>query len=255
MSDSPEIHRAATWILIALALVTFVLVSRVTAPYGRHQSERADWGPTMSARLGWIVMESPAVLVFAWIYLQGQQRFEAVPLILLGLWQFHYVQRTLVFPFRMRNQGKRMPVLICASAFVFQVLNSYVNARWISQWGGYDPSWLADPRLWVGGGVFLAGWVINFKADSMLFALRKPGEGGYQIPRGWLYEYVSCPNYLGEILIWCGWAIATWSLAGLAFALYTVANVGPRALAHHRWYRREFQDYPAQRKALIPFVV
>jgi protein-S-isoprenylcysteine O-methyltransferase Ste14 len=89
----------------------------------------------------------------------------------------------------------------------------------------------------------------------MLFALRKPGEGGYTIPRGWLYEYVSCPNYLGEILVWCGWAIATWSLAGLAFALYTAANVGPRALAHHRWYLREFEDYPRQRKALIPFVV
>lgn len=256
MHDSPEIHRIATWILIAFALVTFVGVSRVTAPYGRHQSQQSQqWGPTMPARLGWIVMETPAVLLFGWIYMQGQHRFETVPLVLLGLWQFHYIQRTYVFPFRMRGEGKRMPVLVCALAVVFQVLNAYVNARWISHWGDYAASWLHDPRLWIGVALFLGGWLINFKADTMLFSLRKPGESGYEIPRGWLYEYVSCPNYLGEILEWCGWAIATWSLAGFGFALYTAANIGPRALANHRWYRTKFEDYPAERKALIPFLL
>ncbi len=253
MSDSLEIHRAATWILIALALVTFAVISRITAPYGRHSSD--SWGPTMSARLGWIVMETPAVFVFGWIYMQGQHRFETVPLILFGLWQFHYVQRTYVFPFRMRNQGKRMPVLVCLMALLFQLLNAYVNARWISHWGGYAAEWIHDPRLWIGVSLFVGGWLINFKADTMLFALRKPGESSYKIPRGWLYEYISCPNYFGEILEWCGWAIATWSLPGLAFALYTAANIGPRALQNHRWYRGKFEDYPEQRKALIPFVL
>jgi len=253
MNDTPEIHRAATWILIALALVTFAAVSRITAPYGRHASE--TWGPTMPARLGWIVMETPAVLGFTWIYMQGQHRFETVPLILLGLWQFHYIQRTYVFPFRMRSEGKRMPVLVCAMAVLFQLLNAYVNARWISHWGEYTSAWASDPRLWIGVALFLGGWWINFKSDTMLFALRKPGEGGYKIPRGWLYEYVSCPNYLGEIVEWCGWAVLTWSLPGVGFALYTAANIGPRALANHRWYRGKFEDYPAERKAIIPFVL
>jgi protein-S-isoprenylcysteine O-methyltransferase Ste14 len=66
---------------------------------------------------------------------------------------------------------------------------------------------------------------------------------------------VSCPNYLGEMLEWFGWALATWSIAGLAFALYTVANLLPRALQHHRWYRAKFADYPADRKALVPYVI
>ncbi|MCA9699557.1 MAG: DUF1295 domain-containing protein [Myxococcales bacterium] len=252
MSDSPEIHRLATLILLALAAVTVIAVSFVTAPYGRHGREH--WGPTIPARWGWVIMETPAVLVFSWIYLQGQHRFETVPLILLGLWQFHYVQRTYVFPFRTRSD-KRMPVLVCLLALLFQLLNGYVNARWISHWGSYG-DWLSDPRLWLGVGVFLVGWAINFKADTMLIALRRENEGsGYKIPRGWLYEYVSCPNYLGEILEWFGWAIATWSLPGLAFALYTAANIGPRALANHRWYRQTFEDYPAERRALIPFVL
>ena len=69
------------------------------------------------------------------------------------------------------------------------------------------------------------------------------------------FRYLSCPNCLGEMLEWCGWALATWSPAGLAFFLYAVANLAPRALANHRWYRRRFDDYPNRRKALIPGVV
>jgi protein-S-isoprenylcysteine O-methyltransferase Ste14 len=65
---------------------------------------------------------------------------------------------------------------------------------------------------------------------------------------------VSSPNYLGEITIWLGWALATWSLPGLAFAFWTVANLLPRARANHTWYRQTFPDYPAERKALIPKV-
>lgn len=37
--------------------------------------------------------------------------------------------------------------------------------------------------------------------------------------------------------------------------VWTAVNLVPRALAHHRWYREHFEDYPRQRKALIPFVL
>ena len=54
---------------------------------------------------------------------------------------------------------------------------------------------------------------------------------------------------------WIGWAILTWSLAGAAFAIYTIANLLPRALQHHRWYKSQFADYPADRKAIIPYLL
>jgi hypothetical protein len=88
----------------------------------------------------------------------------------------------------------------------------------------------------------------------MLIALRKPGETGYRIPNGWLFDRITSPNYFGEIVEWFGYALATWSPAGLAFALFTAANIGPRAFANRRWYRATFPEYPADRKALIPFV-
>ena len=75
---------------------------------------------------------------------------------------------------------------------------------------------------------------------------------GYQIPHGFLYRYISCPNYFGEILEWIGWALATWSLAGLSFAIWAIANLAPRSYSNYLWYKEKFPDYPKDRKILIP---
>lgn len=240
----------ATFVFAAGTAVALLFIS---APYGRHV--RAGWGPTIPARLGWVLMESPAVLWFGFVYLQGQYRAEPLPLLLLGAWMFHYVYRTFVFPFRLRIAGKRKPLLIVALALVFNTLNATINAAWISDLGPYAGAALADPRVLVGMAVFAAGWALNQHSDQVLLNLRKPGETGYKIPYGGGYRYVTCPNYLGEIVQWCGWALAAGSLAGLAFAVYTAANLVPRAITHHKWYREKFPDYPAERKAILPFVL
>jgi 3-oxo-5-alpha-steroid 4-dehydrogenase 1 len=248
-----EILIWASWAEIVLAVITCLSLVFITAPYGRH--ERAGWGPTIPNAMGWVIMEMPAVALFLGIYFLGVHSLETVPLVFLGLWQLHYVHRTFIYPLRLRTKGKRMAVTIVGLALVFNSLNAYINARWISHLGHYDTQWLLDPRFIVGVLVFVVGFGINQKADRMLLALRKPGETGYKVPKGWLYDYITCPNYLGEILEWTGFAIATWSLPGLAFALYTAANVGPRAFSNRRWYRERFPDYPKDRKALIPFVM
>ncbi len=253
-----EIHRWLSWGVIGVGVLTFGLLFFVAAPYGRHG--RPGWGPTMPTRWAWIVMESPAVLLFGWIYAQGQHRMAPAPLILLILWQVHYVNRTFIYPFRIQSGDKRTPVLVAALAFVFQLINSYVNARHISHLGHYDAAWLEDPRLWIGVGLFLTGRRINTWADAVLIELRKTKKAApdapplerYTIPKGGLYDWISCPNYFGECVEWVGWAVASWSLAGASFAIFTFANLAPRAVAHHRWYRETFPDYPAERKALIP---
>jgi steroid 5-alpha reductase family enzyme len=243
-------HGALVGLEFALALVTVVALTFVRAPYGRYA--RAGWGPTLSGRAGWLLMESPAVLFFAAVYGAGTQRAEMVPLVLLALWQLHYLQRTFLFPMRLQRTEKRMPVLVVLLGAGFNFLNAFINARWISELGHYPLTWLTDPRFLLGVAVFLAGRLLNVRSDRALLRLRAPGESGYRIPHGGLFEWVSCPNYLGEIIEWFGWALATWSWAGLAFAVYTVANLAPRAPAHHSWYRERFPDYPSRRRALVP---
>ena len=251
--NEADFHNWATWLEIVLAGATCITLIFVTAPYGRHA--RPGWGPTTPNLVGWVIMELPAVALFLWIYCKGQNRLEVVPLAFLAMWQFHYLHRTFIFPFLLRTRGKRIALSIVAMGVIFNSLNAYVNARWLSHLGQYDTAWLYDPRFIIGSSVFAIGFGVNFKADRMLIRLRKPGETDYKIPKGWLYERITCPNYFGEILEWTGFAIATWSLPGLAFALYTAANVGPRAFANRRWYRARFPDYPADRKAIIPFVL
>jgi 3-oxo-5-alpha-steroid 4-dehydrogenase 1 len=249
----PELHRAVVLVLLAAAVPTFAFLMWKTAPYGRH--DRAGWGPTVPSRVGWILMECPSVVVFVAVFALGRWRAELVPLLMLALWQVHYVHRTFIFPFRMRIAGKRMPLVLASTGALFNAANSYVNARWISHFAHYSTDWLADPRFVAGVAVFAVGLAMNLHADTVLLNLRAPGETGYKIPRGGMYRWITSPNYLGELLEWFGWALLTWSLAGLAFAVYTAANLAPRAFSNHAWYRERFADYPRERRALIPFLV
>jgi protein-S-isoprenylcysteine O-methyltransferase Ste14 len=253
LTDNVTFNLLLMTVLILAPIVAASLLF-TTAPYGRHN--RKLTGPGLPTRLAWVVMESPAVLAFAWFFFSGTHAGELVPLLLLLLWASHYVHRAFIYPFQMRvREGDSMPVAVVAMGFTFNFINAYLNASWIGTYGSYVPSWLGDPRFLVGVAVFAAGWVINRQSDAILRGLRKPGESGYRIPRGGFYRWVSCPNYFGELLTWVGWTIATWSLAGLAFAVFTAANLVPRALANHRWYRKTFDDYPAERRAVIPLLL
>jgi len=251
------------WLLLAVGV--FIALFFLPAPYGRHR--RGGWGPTVNATLGWVVMESPAVLVMACFWFTSPRRGDLVPLLFLALWQLHYLHRTFVFPFRRRSAGEVVPLAVIAMALVFNLVNGTVNGYWLFHLGPARGSeWLLDPRFLTGSALFAVGMAINIHSDSLLFRLRRgraPRAGreagapraDYVIPRGGLFRRVSCPNYLGETIEWAGWALATWSLPGLAFAVWTAANLLPRALAHHRWYRERFPDYPPERKALVPWLL
>ncbi|XP_067297048.1 3-oxo-5-alpha-steroid 4-dehydrogenase 2a isoform X2 [Pseudorasbora parva] len=103
--------------------------------------------------------------------------------------------------------------------------------------------------------MFFSGMAINIHSDYILRNLRKPGEVSYKIPRGGLFELVSGANFFGEIVEWCGYAVASWSFPAFSFALFTICSIGPRAYHHHRYYLEKFKDYPKSRKAVIPFLL
>jgi steroid 5-alpha reductase family enzyme len=103
--------------------------------------------------------------------------------------------------------------------------------------------------------LFVVGFVMAVWSDTRLRHLRNAPSEEYHLPGGGMFQFVSCPHYLGEIVEWSGWALMTWTWSGLVFAMWVVANLLPRALAHHRWYRERFANYPPGRKALIPYVL
>lgn len=250
---SYEEYKTVCYIWLTLAVIVFLILIFVKAPYGRHKTK--GWGVEISAKKGWIIMESiPAVLLTVMLVLGHNRDF--VVLFFWAIWTAHYVNRAWAWPNRAKLEQKLMPLSVVILAVIFNTINCLLNGIWLFDLsGGYELSWVTDPRFIFGVVIFFFGMIINIKSDDILFSLRDDGSTGYKIPRGGLFEKVSSPNYLGEIIEWFGFAIATWSLAGFTFAIWTFCNLAPRAFAHHRWYKQEFSDYPENRKALIPFVI
>ena len=234
-----------------MAVIVFIVLFFISAPYGRYV--RKGWGLTINNKLAWVVMEAPSPVLFGVCFLLGNNT-SMVTMTFLALWEAHYIHRAFIYPFSLRGD-RNIPLVIVVFGLVFNIINAYLNGRYIFSFSReYTSSWLTDPRFIFGITLFFAGFLINRAADKALRSLRKPGEGIYAIPQTGLYRWISCPNYFGEIVIWTGWALATWSLAGLAFAIWTVANLAPRARSHHAWYLAHFPDYPAERKVLVPKV-
>ena len=235
-----------------IATGTFVSLFFISAPYGRHI--RRGWGPLLPNWLGWFLMEAVSPIGMLVLFILGDAPKTAATILFLLMWEAHYIHRSFIYPFTLRDGKKKMPLAIPLMAAGFNLGNVYINGRYLFHFAGdrYSAEWLLDPRFILGMLLFVLGYSINRWADNTLRNLRQPGETGYRIPHGGLYRYISCPNYFGEILEWFGWALATWSLAGLAFAAWTFANLAPRAQSHHSWYHEEFSEYPGGRKALIP---
>lgn len=240
---------AIVWTLIALAIVPTQI--KTTAPYGRHS--RTGWGPMISNQLGWCLMELVSLVVFVALFLSGPGEKTAPMWVFFALWAAHYTNRSLIFPWRTRTRGKTMPLAIAGSAAIFNIMNAGLNGLFLG-WSGvvYHVEWLSDPRFIIGIAIFALGAGINIWADNKLINLRSGNEQGYVIPRGGLFNAISCPNHFGEIIQWSGFALMCWNLPALSFAIWTAANLIPRAVSHHAWYKRTFGDYPQERRAVIP---
>ncbi len=240
------------WIWIGVAILTFVslVFTGIRAPYGRHSNNR--WGKTIDNHWGWFWMELPALLIFPILAILGPNEKTILSWLLISLWLFHYVYRTLIFPFKIKTKGKRMPLVIVFSALFFNGVNGFINGYFLGFVAGQDPGYF-HWNVGIGLILFFTGMFINRIADRKLIALRQ-NQKGYQIPRRWLFEYISCPNHFGEIIEWMGFALVAWSLPALSFAIWTFCNLVPRALNHHNWYHENFKDYPQERKAVFPYL-
>ncbi len=251
--EEKAIYNFLLWTVFISSFIIFIVLFFIKAPYGRHY--RKGWGLETSSWLGWMIMESPAVLVMAYLFISGNRTTHSVSVIFFLIWMSHYIQRTFIYPLLMKGGRKSFPILIIIFALTFNSINAYLNGRYLFHISPpYHTGWLTGPRFVSGFIIFAIGLTINIHSDSILRSLRKLDENSYSIPYRGLFKYVSNPNYFGEMLEWVGWAVLTWSIAGLAFAVFTVANLLPRALSNHRWYKQKFSHYPDDRKVLIPFI-
>jgi 3-oxo-5-alpha-steroid 4-dehydrogenase 1 len=242
--------------MAVLAVVVFVSLYFVTAGYGQFRTKQ--WGWSINNKLAWVLMEVPVFLVMLAIWIASPLKWHLPQLVLFGLFELHYFQRSLVFPFLLKGKSK-MPVVIMLMGILFNVINGVIQGGGLYWFPNPDfeqgVSYLLRPNAIAGILLFFVGMAINLHSDHVIRHLRKSGDTKHYLPQKGMYRYVTAANYLGEIIEWTGFAIAAGTLAAWVFPIWTAANLVPRAHAIYNRYREEFgEEALADRKRIIPFI-
>jgi 3-oxo-5-alpha-steroid 4-dehydrogenase 1 len=246
------IYKFAVILILCFSIVVILLLFYISAPYGKFL--RKGWGPSVRSKWAWMIMEAPSPVVMTFFFLTSDHK--SLPrIIFICIWLSHYIHRTFIYPFTQSGSNKSYPAILVCMAFIFNCFNGFINGYGVFHLLSYELSWLKSWQFFAGGVIFLSGFIMNKTADEKLRKLRNGNRDEYVLPNGWLFNYISCPHYFGEIIEWGGWAIMTWSLPGLAFFIFTLANLFPRGMASHKWYKAKFINYPVERKAVIPFII
>jgi 3-oxo-5-alpha-steroid 4-dehydrogenase 1 len=243
-------------VMVVLAVAVFVGLFFVDAGYGKFYQPK--WGPSVDNRIGWMLMEAPVFVAMLLLWWFSDRRSDSVRVVFLLLFELHYFHRSFLFPWLIRGRG-RMPLSIILMGALFNTLNALMQGGWIFYFSPadyYGENWLTGLPFLLGTAVFFIGMAINIRSDSIIRHLRAPGDTAHYLPRGGMFRYVASANYFGELVEWTGFAILTWSWAGAVFALWTFANLAPRAARIHQYYAQEFPDEfdPRKVRRIIPFI-
>ncbi|XP_075453183.1 3-oxo-5-alpha-steroid 4-dehydrogenase 2 isoform X2 [Ascaphus truei] len=219
MQCNQDLDFYMSFFLGAMGLVFFVRQMTAPATYGRHVSCNNKKASIMvPAKYGWFIQELPSFLVPLLVILYSQHCNSPGCMMLFFMFCGHYFHRTFIYSTFTRGRPSPLPIVIMA--VLFCTFNGFLQGHCMVYVAAYPQEWYMDSRFASGG----------------------------------LFDYVSGANFLGEIVEWFGYAVATWSMPAFAFAFFTLCSIGPRAYHHHRYYLQMFKDYPRGRKALIPFI-
>ncbi len=243
-------------VMAAVAVVVFIALLFVDAGYGKFYNPK--WGPSLDNHHGWFLMEVPVFIAMLVLWWYSDRRTDPSRLVFLLLFEIHYFHRSFIFPVQIRGRSK-MPWAIVIMGAAFNTLNAFMQGGWIfwvSPRDMYGSDWLLKAPFIVGTLLFAWGMVVNISSDATIRSLRKPGDTAHYLPKGGMFRYVTSANYFGEFVEWVGFAVLTWSWAGAVFALWTFANLAPRAASIYERYKREFPDQLDTRrvKRMIPLI-
>ena len=258
-----ELLSTLGWSMIATGVITFFVTLFISAPYGRYQAQKG-WGWLIPPQIAWMLMESPNLFmpfVISYIYFGswdgGYRRLTLPNGFLFAMYQFHYIHRSIVYPWLRINPShhKAMPISVMFMAFFYCLWNGTLQSLSLLVVSKYPATHLLQWNFGFGFVLYVIGFMINVRSDSILLSLKEQSKdqshsnsdlspskkttsktkekignsvqtargtsntisdisNSYAIPYGGMFEYVSGANYYGEILEWCGYALACWSLAG-----------------------------------------
>ena len=264
---------------------------------------------------------SPVVFVYCFVtspisyYSPPMPSWSSPQTLLTALFLIHYANRALLSPLRAPSRSKSH-IIVPLSAIIFNSTNGFLMGSHMSSPMARIYLNSADtyrnPLFYVGLVLWGLGFAGNVFHDEILYDIRRKakskGKGKavedpnskspqnqehYAIPQGWLFDYVSYPNYFCEWIEWLGFALAAapfpLSMSSVSFASLTsifskntirailsrpshtfipqltppyifllteILLMVPRAYRGHQWYKSKFgEQYPKERKIVIPFLL
>ncbi|KDQ55225.1 hypothetical protein JAAARDRAFT_159790 [Jaapia argillacea MUCL 33604] len=284
-------NAARKWFVILPALVGPLTIF-INAPFGRFSPKRHSIFLVDGIR-SWIVMELVSPILFTYSYLvsplspssNSTPPFDHPSTLLATMFLGHYLNRALISPLRTPNRSKSH-IIVPLAAVIFNVINGSLMGTYLSSPSAMSYLNFNQPRFWIGVVMWAVGLAGNILHDEVLLNLRRKSklklkkDGGqqngvkeekphYSIPHGYLYNFISYPNYFCEWVEWLGFALAASPLPTISsgpaaffqtvsppwvFLIAEFCTMLPRAYKGHRWYHEKFPDYPKDRKIVVPFL-
>lgn len=113
----------------------------------------------------------------------------------------------------------------------------------------------------VGSIIFLWACYNQYRSAVILANLRKNEEGEvvcyeHKIPEGGLFKRLSSPHLFCEMIMYLALLIVMWGNTTWPYVfVWVLCNQCECALLNHWWYQSNFKEYPAERKAFVPFIL
>jgi hypothetical protein len=182
--------------------------------------------------------------VLAWPYLPNAT---SVQWVVYGAVMLHFTKRTLESAFVHKYSGNMQPLTFGIIVFTYALMAGMITGL------NAQPLPAMDFWFYIGVVFVLVGEAGNFYHHTLLADLRSE-DGEYHVPRGGWFNHATCPHYFFELLTWLGIALVsrhlfTW-LIFIAMFGYLIA----RSIKTKQWYMKRFDDYPADRKFMLPNV-
>lgn len=226
-----------------------------------------DLGP----QIGWITVflaeYAGPLFIYLWFYQRpwifygdtsNAPPIQHVVHLGVGCYTFHYAKRILETLFVHRFSHSTMPIMnLFKNCSYYWLFTAYV-AYHVNHPLYTSPNIL---QVYIGLAAFLFSELGNLSIHLALRNLRPPGTKVRRIPVATsnpftvLFNFVSCPNYTYEFFSWVSFTIMTQCIPAALFTFAGMYQMTIWALGKHRNYKKEFSNYPKERKAILPFVI
>ena len=172
-----------------------------------------------------------------------------------ALLSLHFLKREYETIFVHRFSNATMPARnIVKNSGHYWLLAGLNIAYWVFRPDSPAAAAVNPFLLYSGLAVFVFGELANLNTHRVLRNLRPAGTTERGIPSGFGFAWVTCPNYLFEIISWVGvWLVSALSWSVLLFIVVGGAQMMSWAAKKERRYRKEFGDkYKRKSFVMLP---